>query len=92
MCKSNGSIRVCGKFSVSVNQYLDPVQTPLPIIDDVIASVGEAKCFSKTDLSQAFLQLPLDNKSKKFTTINTTEELFRFNCLSFGLRVSLGIF
>ena len=66
--KSNGSIRVCGDFSVSVNQYLGPVQTPLPTIDEVIASVGEAKCFLKIDLSQAFLQLPLNDESKKLNS------------------------
>ena len=90
--KSNNSIRICGDFSATVNKYLDPVQTPLPTVDDVITQVGNAKVFSKIDLSQAFLQLPLDDNSKKFTTINTSEGLFQFNYLPFGLNCSPGIF
>lgn len=90
--KSDGSIRICGDFSVSVNQYLDPVQTPLPTIDEVIANIGNARVFSKIDLANAFLQLPLDESSKQFTTINTSDGLFKYNFLPFGLKASPGIF
>ena len=90
--KSNNSVRICGDFSSTVNKYLDPVNSPLVSIDDVISEVGDARYFSKIDLSNAFLQLPLDNESKIFTTINTSEGLFRYNYLPFGLSCSPGIF
>ena len=90
--KKDGSVRICGDYSATVNKFLDPVPYPLPTIDDAIARMDNAKIFSKIDLSNAFLQLPLDEDSKKFTTINTCEGLFQYNFLSFGLTASSGIF
>ena len=43
-------------------------------------------------MQTAFLQLPLDETSKKFTCINTSEGLFIFNYLPFGLSCSPAIF
>lgn len=90
--KKDGSLRICGDYSATVNKFLDPVQTPLPTVDDTIARIGKAVVFSKIDLSQAFLQLPLDEYSKQFTVINTPEGLFQYNFLPFGLTASPGIF
>lgn len=90
--KSESTVRICGDFSATVNKFLDPVHTPLPSIDEVIGQVGIAKIFSKVDLSNAFLQLPLDENSKQFTTINTSEGLFTYNKLPLGLSASPGIF
>ena len=90
--KNNGSVRICGDFSATVNKFLDPVQSPLPSVDEVIARVGCATIFSKLDLANAFLQIPLDENSKQYTTINTCEGLFRYNFLPFGLTASPGIF
>ena len=90
--KSDGSVRICGDFSATVNQFLDPVNSTLPSIDEIIANIGNASVFSKIDLANAFLQLPLEDDSKIFTTINTSEGLFRFNYLPFGLSSSPGTF
>lgn len=90
--KSDGSVRICGDFSSTVNKYLDIVQAPLPSVEEVISQIGAATVFAKIDLSNAFLQLPLDETSKEFTTINTSEGLFRYNYLPFGLCASPGIF
>ena len=90
--KDTGDVRICGDFSGTVNKYLQPVQSPLTSIDDVISQIGEAKYFSKVDLSQAYLQIPLNEESKSLTTINTSDGLYRYNYLPFGLSVSPGIF
>ena len=58
---------------------------PLPRIDDVLASMTGAKVFSKLDLSQAYLQLQLEEESKEFVTISTHEGLFQYNRLPFGV-------
>lgn len=90
--KQNGSIRLCGDYSATVNKFLEPVQTPLPTVDEVISQIGRASIFSKIDLSQAFLQLPLDEASKQYTVINTPDGLYQYNYLPFGLTSSPGIF
>ena len=90
--KSENAVRICGDYSCTVNQFLNLAHYPLPSIDEVISQIGSAKVFSKLDLANAFLQLPLDSKSKEYTTINTSEGLYRYNYLPFGLCSSPGIF
>lgn len=90
--KSDNTVRICGDFSGTLNKFLVPVNSPLPSIDDVIAQVGDSKIFAKLDMSNAFLQLPLDELSKPFTTINTSDGLYMYNYLPFGLSASPGLF
>lgn len=90
--KQDGSLRLCADFSCTVNKYLKPVHSPLITLDEAIASVGKARVFSKLDLSQAFMQLPIHSDSRKYLVINTTEGLYQFNYLPFGLTASPGIF
>ena len=47
---------------------------------------------TKLDLSQAYLQLPLEDSSKQFVTINTHKKLFCYNRLPFGVASAPAIF
>ena len=90
--KSDGKIRICGDYSMTLNKCMNTVQYPLPTIEDVLGNMGCAKIFSKVDLQQAYLQLPLDESSKQYTTINTCEGLFMYNYMPFGISSAPGIF
>lgn len=90
--KSDGTIRICGDYSCTVNQVMPVVKYPLPSIEEVLSTIGESKVFSKIDLQNAYLQLPLDDKSKEYTVINTSEGLYCYNYLPFGLASSPAIF
>ena len=90
--KSNNKIRICGDYSQTINKYMTMARHPLPSIDDVCYTVGNAKYFTKIDLQNAFLQLPLDEESKKYTTINTSEGMYVYNFLPYGTCSSPGIF
>ena len=46
----------------------------------------------KLDLAHAYLQVPLDAESKKFTTINTHRGLYQCYCLTFGISSAPAIF
>ena len=74
--KSDGNVRICGDYSLTLNKVMKTVQYPLPSIENVLGIVGDAKVFSKIDLESAYLQLPLDENSKAYTTINTPEGLY----------------
>ncbi|MEE4247203.1 MAG: reverse transcriptase domain-containing protein, partial [Kangiellaceae bacterium] len=89
--KSSGKIRICGDYK-QVNKaiYTDPY--PLPLIDDILANLAGCKYFFKLDLSQAYHQLELDEESRKFTTINTTNGLYVYLRLPFGVSPAVGIF
>ena len=90
--KKDGRVRICGDFKVTVNRASPTESYPLPVIDDLMADLAGGKYFSKLDLSNAYLQLPLDEKSSEFLTINTHKGLFRHNRLPFGVASAPAIF
>jgi hypothetical protein len=90
--KSNGQPRICGDYKVTINPLLKKTACTTQEIEDMFTSLHGSTIFSKIDLTNAFLQVPLDDKSKEYTTINTKWGLFRYNSLPFGLTVSPGIF
>ena len=65
---------------------------PLPRIDDLLESLSGGKSFSKLDLAHAYLQIPQEEQSKKYTTITTHKGLFQNNRLPFGLSAAPAIF
>lgn len=79
--KRNGKIRICGNYSTSLNDILEPNQYPLPTPESIFATLAGKKLFSKIDLSNAFLQCELDDDAKKLLTINT---LWSFHRQSFA--------
>ena len=90
--KSDGSLRLCGDYKVTVNSVANVESYPLPRINDLLASLTGGKVFSKLDLSHAYLQLPLDEQSKEYVTITTHKGLFRYNRMSFGVASAPAIF
>ncbi|XP_048255362.1 uncharacterized protein K02A2.6-like [Haliotis rufescens] len=90
--KSESSIRVCGDYKVTVNKVSKLDKYPIPKTDDMFATLGGAKFYSKLDLSQAYQQVLLVEHSKQYVTINTHKGLFRYNCLPFGVSSAPGIF
>ena len=69
--KRNGQVRICGDFKQTVNPVLQIDKYPIPNIDDLYSKVSGGRYFKRLDLSNAYLQVPLDEQSQKLTTINT---------------------
>ena len=90
--KGDGSIRLCGDYKLTVNRVANLECYPLPRIDDLLASLGKGKMFSKLDLANAYLQLALEDESKKYVTITTHKGLYRYNRLPFGVASAPAIF
>ena len=90
--KKNGRLRVCGDFKVTINQCVETKQYPLPTTDNIFARLAGGKIFTKLDLVQAYLQLPVDDDSKSLLVINTPKGLFRYNRLPYGVSVAPAIF
>ena len=67
--KGDGSIRLCGDYKLTVNRVANLECYPLPRIDDLLASPGKGKMFSKLDLANAYLQLALEDESKKYVNM-----------------------
>ena len=90
--KPDGSIRICGDYKVTLNRVAKTDTYPLPKIEDLFTSLSGGKFFSKMDLASAYLQIPLDEQSKEYTTINTHKGLYCYNRLPFGVASAPSIF
>jgi len=90
--KTDQSIRLCGDYKMTINKCSNLDQYPIPRIDDLYAKLVGGQKFTKLDLRSAFLQVPLEENSKKYLTINTQRGLYRFNRLSFGVKSAPGIY
>lgn len=90
--KSNGELRICGDFKVTVNPALEVEKYPLPRIEEIFMSLGKGQKFSKLDLKQAYLQICVDEESKELLTISTHKRLFRYNRLLYGIASAPAIF
>ena len=90
--KSDGSIRICGDYKVTVNAVSKLENHPLPRVEDLFTAMSGGKLFSKLDLAHAYLQLMLSDESRKYTTINTTKGLFQYRRLPYGIASAPAIF
>ena len=90
--KNNGDVTMCGDFKVTVNLCLDIEQYPLPKIDDLYAKLQGGERFTILDLSEAFLQMELDEGSRKYLVVNTHRGLFRYKRLPFGVSSAPALF
>lgn len=90
--KKNGQIRVCCNYKPTLNPCLENNEYPIPNVDDILFTLNGNKFFTVIDLSGAYLQLALDEKSKSLTTINTSNGLFNFCRLPFGVKTAPAIF
>ncbi|KAH9582584.1 hypothetical protein MS3_00007288 [Schistosoma haematobium] len=60
--------------------------------ENILNRLHGSKMFSKVDLKDAYLQIPLDQSSSILMTINTPFGLFKYNFLPFRLGCSQAIF
>ena len=90
--KHDGSVRICGDCKLTINQVAETDVYPLPRIEDLFVSLSGGKTFSKLDLAHAYQQVPIDDNSRKYTTINTQKGLYCYNHLPFGVSSAPSIF
>ena len=90
--KKDGRFRLCGDYKVTINQALIVDQYPLPKPEDLFATLANGTRFSKLDLSQAYLQLQLDDASMPYVTVNTHQGLYQYTRLPFGVASAPAIF
>ncbi|XP_055589740.1 uncharacterized protein K02A2.6-like [Uranotaenia lowii] len=90
--KAAGKVRFCADYSTGLNAALEPHNYPLPVPDDILTKLNGSKVFSIIDLSDAYLQVEVDDESKKLLTINPHRGLYRFNRLAPGVKSAPGAF
>ena len=64
--KSDGTIRSCGNYAITVNPQSMVTSYPIPLPEDVFHKLRGGQKFTKLDLKNAYEQLPLDDDSQQF--------------------------
>ena len=90
--KQNGKMRICGDYKLTINQAAPREVYPLPTVEELFANLSGGEFFSKLDMSNTYLQLPLHDESKQYVTVNTHRGLFQYNHLPFGVSSVPAIF
>ncbi|XP_064475556.1 uncharacterized protein K02A2.6-like [Ornithodoros turicata] len=89
--KKSGEMRICIDPQ-ALNKALQREVHHLPVLDDLLADLAEAKVFSRFDLINGYWHCELDEESSLLTTFQTPFGRKRWLRLPFGLKVSSEIF
>ncbi|VDP87157.1 unnamed protein product [Echinostoma caproni] len=86
--KSDGRTpRICRDYRLTLNHRLRRCAATTVEPEDFMKSLHGSQYFSKIDLADAHLQIPLDVEFRYLTTINTPWGMYQYNFLPFGLYV-----
>lgn len=90
--KQSGKIRICGDYKVTLNPVLKRMVSTTPSIDEVMSKLGGARIFSTLDLTNAYLQVPVDTETSAMQTWSTPFGLYRPTALAYGVKQAPAIF
>ena len=82
--KKDGSYLFCIN-NRKLNKVMEKDSYPLSWIDDTLDSLAGARCFSTLDLDSSYWQVGLTKEAKKKTAFVTSQGLYQFRVLPFGL-------
>lgn len=85
--KKDGTTRVCIDYRL-LNKKMIKDEFPMPLIEDLIDKVKDAKVFSVLDLKNGFFHLKISEESIPYTAFVTHHGQYEFLRAPFGLSVS----
>lgn len=89
--KRDGTPRLCVDYR-RVNKVIVKDRFPLPLIEDQLDRLQNAKVFSTIDLKNGFFHVDVDETSRKYTSFVTHNGQYQFKKVPFGLSNSPGVF
>ncbi|XP_072172659.1 uncharacterized protein [Diadema setosum] len=82
--KKDGKVRFCVDYR-KLNSVTVIDNEPIPNVEEIMSEIGEAKYFSKIDLSKGYWQIPVDERDREKTAFVTPEGQYQFRVLPFGM-------
>ena len=82
--KPGGGLRFCVDYR-KLNSITRKDRYPLPLVDELMERLGQAKIYTKLDIRQGFHRILMDSDSRELTTFRTRMGMFKYNVLPFGL-------
>ena len=89
--KKDGSTRFCVDYR-KVNDVTRKDAYPIPRIDTTLDTLAGARWFTTLDLLSGYWQVEIDENDREKTAFCTTESLFQFRVMPFGLCNALATF
>ena len=89
--KKDGGIRICVDFR-AINAITEPDPYQMPLIEELLDLLGEAKFISKVDLNKGFHQIPVSSPDMSKTAFCTPWGKFEYKVMPFGLRNGPAVF
>ena len=91
VAKPDGTYRACVDTR-KLNAKTEFDAEPVPDQEEIFSQLANDHYFSKIDLSKGYWQIPMEEKSKKYTAFVTHSGLYQFEVLPFGLVNSAATF
>ena len=85
-------LRICGDYSVGINQQLEDHRHPMPLPDELMQRLGGGFGYSKIDLADAYNQIKLAPESQRRLALNTHRGVLLQQRLPFGIKSAPGYF
>lgn len=89
--KKNGKTRLYVDYR-QLNKKIVRDRFPLPLIEDQLNLLQNAKYFSTLDLRNGFFHVPIDKNSQKYTAFIVPDGHYEFLKVPFGLCNSPSVF
>lgn len=89
---SKSKLRICGDYSVGVNDQLEDHRHPMPLPEELMQKLGGGFGYTKIDLADAYNQIMLTPESQKRLALSTHRGVLLQQRLPFGIKSAPGYF
>ena len=85
-------LRICGDYSVGINDQLEDHRHPLPLHEELMQKLGGGFGYTKIDLADAHNQIQLAPESQRRLALSTHRGVLLQQRLPFGIKSAPGYF
>lgn len=89
--KTDGGIRLCADYKVTLNGNIFNDKYPIPKIDEMLKSLTNGRYYCIFDIHKAYLHLSVDEDSALMQTVSTHKGLYKVKKLMFGVKTAPSI-
>ena len=83
--KKDGSNRFCADYRL-LNRHMPKQIFPMPNIEEQLQDASRFEIFTALDLNSGYYQIPIAPDSRKYTAFVTTDGIYEFKPMPFGLK------
>ena len=89
---SKPKLRICGDYSMGINDQLEDHRHPMPLPEDLMQKLGGGFGYTKIDLADVYNQIKLTPESQRRLALSTHRGVLLQQRLPFGIKSAPGYF